>query len=84
MFQFQTSAIKSQAEDISYETSTFCFNSKLVRLKVDYLGHLAFCGSDMFQFQIGAIKRLSAEGAFAYLQPGFNSKLVRLKDLHRV
>ena len=56
-FQFQTGAIKSLAEDISYETSTFCFNSKLVRLKVDYLGHLAFCGSDMFQFQTGAIKR---------------------------
>ena len=34
MFQFQIGAIKRQAEDL-HEFVTWCFNSKLVRLKVN-------------------------------------------------
>ena len=53
------------------------FNSKLVRLKVEYLAETA-APTSRFQFQTGAIKRFSSTRC-PPVRAGFNSKLVRLK-----
>ena len=76
MFQFQFGAIK-RILPVLFGCTFPCFNSNLVRLKVDDFEE-AIKGLSKFQFQFGAIKS-KMHPARQFHISRFNSNLVRLK-----
>ena len=79
-FQFQTGAIKSP--QMKHKLEKYSFNSKLVRLKVEYLKEMQGDKRASFNSKLVRLKVLSVAASHIVLVC-FNSKLVRLKGMNR-
>ena len=78
LFQFQYGTIKSYAKEVQGSRRFLCFNSNMVRLKVEPI-ITELTEGEMFQFQYGTIKSWTNLKKVILSFVRFNSNMVRLK-----